>query len=157
MCLVIDTCCLSMVFDGRNRKHQGYVPVLKWINGKGRLVYGGSKYNTELARAPKFLPYLAELTRIRHVIRIPSPQVDAIAAELKVECPDPEFNDEHIVALVIAARCCVVCTDDNDAIAYLRRSELFAGRDASRPSIFRGRRSHAKLCCDKNVVGVCRQ
>jgi hypothetical protein len=155
MCLVIDACCLSMVFDGGNKKHSKFVPVLNWINGKGRMVYGGSKYATELKNAPKFLPYVVELSKRRHTVQIPDATVDLIAADLKRRCPDPKFNDEHIVALVIASRCCVVCTDDNVAISYLKRPELFAGQGVSRPSIYRGHKNHKKLCCDKHVIGLC--
>ena len=44
MCLVIDTCCLAIVFDGGNKKHVKFVPVLKWVTeGKGRMIYGGTK------------------------------------------------------------------------------------------------------------------
>lgn len=125
MCLVIDACCLAVVFDGGNKRHSAFAPVLQWINAKGRMVYGGTKYNGELRKAPKFLPYIAELRKRRKTIQIPDTEVDPIAAQLKLKITDPNFNDEHLVALVIASRCCVVCTDDNVAIAYLKRSDLF--------------------------------
>jgi hypothetical protein len=158
MCLVIDTCCLGVVFDGRNKKHQKFAPVLEWINGHGRMIYGGTKYNEELRRAAKFLPYIAELSRKRHAIQVPNAEVDAIAAELKVRHPEREFDDEHLVALVIASRCRVVCRDDNAAIAYLKRPDLFLGYcGVVRPKIYRGYEVHAQLCCDDHVVGLCRE
>ena len=158
MCLVIDICCIASVFEGRSKQHSKFIPVLDWINGKGRLIYGGTKYNAELGRAAKFLPYIAELSRKRRTVQIPSSQVDPIAAALKVKVTDAEFNDEHLVALVIASRCSVVCTNDNSAISYLKRVDLFADYDGvSRPKIFRGHRSHKDLCCDEHIVGMCRE
>jgi len=156
MCLVIDTCCLALVFDGNSKKHSNFVPVLDWINGKGCMIYGGTKYNTELGRAAKFLPYVVELARKRRAIQIPNAEVDPIAAAVKEKIADPQFNDEHLVALVIASRCCVVCTNDNVAIAYLKRPDLFP-QGVVRPKIYRGHKSHKKLCCDQHVMGICRE
>jgi predicted nucleic acid-binding protein len=156
MCIVIDTCCLATVFDGKNKEHPKFAPVLHWIKGKGRMIYGGTKYNTELGKAAKYLSYLAELSRQRKTIQIPTTRVDLIAAELKAKIPDKAFNDEHIVALVIASRCCVVCTNDDGAIAYLKRADLFKGYPGSgRPQIYRGHKTHKKLCCDRHIVGAC--
>jgi len=156
MCLVIDTCCLAMVFDSKNKQHAKFAPVVQWLNGKGRMIYGGTKYNAELRKAGKYLPYVTELSRQRKTIQIPNTKVDPIAANLKAKANDAAFDDEHILALVIASRCCVVCTNDDGAIAYLRNAAMFkeyAG--AQRPHIFRGHKTHKKLCCDRNIVGVC--
>lgn len=156
MCLVIDTCCLASVFDGNSKEHAKFVPVVEWINTKGRLIYGGTKYNNELARAAKYLPYIAELARKGRTVQIPNSQADPIAAALKVRVPDREFNDEHLAALVIASRCCVVCTNDNTAISYLRRPDLFSDYGVNRPSIYRGHKRHKELCCNQNIVDICR-
>lgn len=157
MCIVIDTCCLAMVFDGKNKKHAQFAPVLEWINDQGYLIYGGTKYNRELSNAPKYLPYIVELSRRRRTIQIPNNAVDPIAADLKNRIPDPEFNDEHIAALVIASRCCVVCTTDDAAIAYLKRVELFKPAGIARPKIYKGDKRHRDLCCAKHIAGLCRR
>jgi hypothetical protein len=156
MCLVIDACCLGVVFDGNNKKHSNFVPVLNWINGSGRMIYGGTKYNNELGKAPKFLSYVVELSKKRHTVKIPNATVDPIETALKTKYPHAKFNDAHLVALVIASGCCVVCTDDNEAISYLRRADLFAGSGVSRPSIYKGHKTHKKLCCNRHVVEICR-
>jgi hypothetical protein len=155
MCLIIDTCCLATVFDGDSRQHAKFEPVLSWIQGKGRMIYGGTKYNTELGKASKYLAYVVELARSGRAIRIPDETVDTIAASLKVQVADPEFNDEHILTLVITSQCCVVCTQDKVAMAFLKRADLFP-QGSGRPKIFSGHHSNRQLCCDKHVVGVCK-
>lgn len=157
MCLVIDTCCLAMVFDGRNKKHASFIPVLDWINGNGYMIYGGTKYNEELRTAYKYLPFVTELSRKHRTIQVSTKRVDKIAAQLKARIPDPEFNDEHLVALVIASRCCVVCTIDNVAISYLKRTDLFRPTGLGRPRIYKGDRRHGDLCCNRNIAGICRE
>lgn len=157
MCLVIDACCLSNVFIKKDKKHPAFEPVLQWItHGKGRMIYGGTKYNTELRKVSGVLGIVSELSRQRRTVMISSDVVDPIANELKQQIPDEEFDDEHLAALVIASRCRVVCTDDNTAISYLKRPGLFAGHGGvTRPSIFRGHKSHKKLCCNQHVVAIC--
>ena len=100
---------------------------------------------------------VAELSRRRKTIRIADSTVDQIANGLKARFPEREFDDEHIVALVIASRCRVVCTDDKAAISYLRRKDVFTGYvGVKRPSIYRGLKDHGRLCCDRHIVGICR-
>src|SRR5580704_4992856 len=147
MCLVIDTCCLGLVFGVGTKQHDRYSPVFNWINeGNGYMIYGGTKYNTELKRA-KVLGIVSELAKKNRTIHLQDAAVNQIAADLKVKFPEPEFDDEHIVALVIASRCGVVCTKDNVAISYLKRNDVFDGyQGAVRPKIFQGRKVHKKLC-----------
>src|SRR5436305_1719580 len=123
MCLVVDTCCLSNVFSEKDKKHLPFQPVLDWIRyGKGRMIYGGTKYNAELGKNNRVLGIVAELSRQRRTVRLPNEKVDSIANALKVDFPEAEFDDEHLAALVIASRCRVVCTNDKVAIRYLRRA-----------------------------------
>jgi hypothetical protein len=147
-----------MVFEGDNKRHEKFVPVLKWITeGKGYMIYGGTKYDTELGKTTKILNIVVQLRKQRRAVHLSTAKVDALAATLKQKYPDPQFNDEHIVALVIASRCCVVCTDDNVAIAYLKRTDIFSGYDGvSCPKIYRGHKKHKDLCCDKHIVEKCK-
>jgi hypothetical protein len=155
MCLVIDVNVLCLVFG--KKKRAAFTPVREWIeNGRGRMIYGGTKYNQELANW-KMLPMLKELNTARRTVHIPNATVDEIARALKIKFPEADFDDEHIAALVIASRCRVVCTNDKRAMPYLKCRELFAGYDGvERPKIFTGDRRHGKMCCDDHIVAVCR-
>lgn len=151
MCLVIDANVFRLVFG----KDKRFDPIREWINGRGRMIYGGTKYNKELKKWG-MLPLIKELETGRKTVHIPNGTVDAIAASLKEKFPEAAFDDEHIVALVIASRCRVVCTDDRTAMAYLRRPDVFTDYAVPRPNIFRGHRSHLRMCCDQNIVPACR-
>lgn len=158
MCLVIDANCFGLVFDSKTKEHLRFSPVLSWIiEGSGRMIYGGTKYNTEL-RNGGMLGVVAELSRKRKTVQIPNATVDPIARALKIKFPESEFDDEHIVALVIASRCHVVCTNDNPAIRYLKRQDVFSDyAGVERPRIYKGHKSHKDLCCDQNIVRICRE
>ena len=145
-----------MVFDKSNTKHAQFAPVLEWVTaGKGRIIYGGTKYSQELRDSPQYVAILAELSRQSRTIQIPTARVDEIAKGIKEQVASERFNDEHLIALVIASRCCVVCTVDNGAIKYLRRPGLFSDHKMKRPRIFKGTKSNCKLCSDKYLAPIC--
>jgi hypothetical protein len=155
MCLIIDTCCLSKVFDPRNREHAPFAPILEWITvGRGRMIYGGTKYNEELCEARRFLGIVTELNRGGRAISLPLRQVDELAVATKSREPDRRFNDEHIVALVIASRCRLICTDDRQAIPYFKKREFYQPYNLSKPKIY-SHRSHRAQCSDNYMVAIC--
>jgi hypothetical protein len=158
MCLVIDANCFRLVFSEKMTKHKNFVPVQRWIyEGHGRMIYGGTKYNKEL-KDWGMLGIVSELSKKRKTVQIPTAVVDPIATALKAKFPEAGFDDEHIVALVIASRCRVVCTNDNPAISYLKRPDVFSDyHGVERPKIFRGHKDHIRLCCDEHLVAVCRE
>jgi|SRR5581483_8428165 len=156
MCVVIDTCCLAQVFDRDNQYHTHFAPILQWVTkGKGRIIYGGTKYNTELRRAVKFLRVIVELNRSGRAIRMDSAAVDRISTELRTIVCDPAFNDEHLAALIVVSRCCIICTNDIAAMRFLKRRDLYSRYDVDRPKIYCKKR-HECLCCDRYLAPVCR-
>jgi hypothetical protein len=150
MCLVIDACCIPKVFDRGNQQHPNYAPVLEWVsNGNGRMIYGGTKYANELRKLQTYLGVIAELRRAGRTVELPKDKVDAIANRLKAEVNDAAFNDEHLIAIVIASRCCVVCTEDRAAISYLKQPHFYSCHGMKKPKIYRSTRNE-NLCCNKN-------
>jgi hypothetical protein len=88
MCLVIDTNTFALVFNENAKGHKNFTPVLTWITeGSGRMIYGGTKYDIELARATWMLGIIVELSRNRRAIHIPNAAVDPIARALKIKFP----------------------------------------------------------------------
>jgi hypothetical protein len=118
------------------------------------MVYGGTKYKTELSKLKGYLGVFAELARSGRLIEVSTAEVDARAAELKLLEPHAAFNDEHLLAIVAVSRCRVVCTNDKRADEYLRRRDLYPS-GVRRPKIYR-QRNHDGLCCDDNIVAICR-
>jgi len=152
MCLVIDVCCIPKVFDSGNKHHPNYIPVFKWVfNGKGCMIYGGTKYATELSEIPRYVPIITELERAGRAIELPRDRVDAIADALKAKIAEAAFNDEHLIAIVIVSGCRVVATEDRGAISYLKRPEFYSCYGIKKPKIYKSVRN-SNLCCDRNVI-----
>lgn len=155
MGVVIDTNCLAKVLDPRNEDHPRFAPIWEWIYvGRGRMIYGGTKYIQELSRMSRFLRLVAELSRNGRVIILPKASVDEICKELKSKITDAAFNDEHLVAIVITSGCRIVCTDDLKAIPYLKNVDLYAEYGRQRPKIY-SKPAHSAMCCDKNLPAMC--
>jgi len=156
VCLVIDTCCFAEVFNERSRHHAKFKPIFKWVRfGNGKVIYGGSKYSRELADAG-CLGAVVELKKQQRAIPISNGKVDEIEASLKKKFPEPKFDDEHLVAMVIVSKCRIVCTIDKVAMSYLRRPDIYRPYKVERPRIYRGDKRNQELCCVHNIVEVCR-
>lgn len=139
--IVIDTNTVSRVFDRENREHDQYAPVLNWIlKGKGRMVYGGTTYQEEvpLDRWLKKLPQLFRLLRDKgKLAMIHTETVDDLEERVKVFINDSRCDDPHIIALVIASSCRLVCTDDRRSEEFLKSKSLYREFQARVPKIYK--------------------
>ncbi|QGX40594.1 hypothetical protein [Permianibacter aggregans] len=101
MCVVIDTCSISVVFDRGNLLHKNFAPVLEWIvNGGGKLVMGGSKYLKEIENMSRYLALFKTLDDARKIVRVDRGAVDKKQRELEKLLRHSAFDDPHIVALL---------------------------------------------------------
>ncbi len=156
MCVIIDTVCFPKVFDPTNAQHERFQPVFAWVmDGGGSIVFGGTKYRTEICeRIRRFGRLLVDLERKNRLVRLNDSRVDATEAKLKELEPCKEFNDAHIVAMVIVSKCCVVCTDDIESLPYLA-DRRFYPRGTKPPHVYHAK-DHAGLCCGKYMADICR-
>jgi hypothetical protein len=100
MCVIVDTCCISKVFNPKAKEHIRFALLYAWINGKnGRLVYGGTKYKREIRPMRDFLQLLLNYDRQGKVRRVADSEVDAFAQKAKEKVPEDNFNDEHLVGM----------------------------------------------------------
>jgi predicted nucleic acid-binding protein len=139
MLILIDTCCFHCVFDTGCTSHTDFAPVLAHVlTGKSRLVSGGTKYKLELSKQEKYLRVMTELARSGRVVVFRDNDVDRTALELKGKVPDADFDDEHLVALVIVSKCRLVCTNDKRADEYLKdRGRRMYPKGLKKPAIYR--------------------
>lgn len=159
MCLIVDTCSFSHVFNLKDKNHPNFKPVFDWLffgNGGG-LIYGGTKYAGEVDfTSDTYRPLLAELNRKGRMFEMCTECVDYIEARLKKAIPDdPDFDDPHIVALVIVSKCCVVCTDEHRGPRVWKRRDLYPV-GINPPKIYMKLRNAAILRTNANIADVCR-
>jgi hypothetical protein len=155
MCVVIDTNNISRVFDPSNAEHADFAPVFQWIvEGNGKVVVGGSKFDQELLYHKKFIPFLGQLSRMNKVLRIPTKSVDDLEAEIirKTE-PHQDFDDPHIVSLLALSGCKIICSSDVRGYPYFTNSPFYHKKH--KPKIYSSSRN-SDLLIDRNICDLCR-
>jgi len=150
MCIIIDTDTLGRVFDPTNAEHRLFEPVLKWIiEGPGIIVYGGSTYEKQLRAAKRYIPIITEFGRKRKVYVVDLHAVDAKEREIRGRLSHRDFDDQHLVAILLVSGCLLVCTADKESHQFLRHPTFFPRRNA-RPKIY-GRLRDKPLLCSRNI------
>lgn len=150
MCIIIDACTFSRVF---NKDDVDFEPVRQWlVGGKGKMVFGGSSYAKELAQLGRYVSLVAELTRQGKTTVLDKAAVDAGERRVRGMESSPDFDDPHLVAIIEESGCRLVCTLDARADRFILDRRFYV--KARRPSIYRAR-SHRHLLRDSNIVGAC--
>lgn len=156
MCLVIDINVIGSVLNPKAEYHSDFEPVYNWIiYGKGKIIWGGTKYRDEL-KGGKYFRLLNRLGNQRKTVKIAQEKVDEIETQLKIKCQDSEFksfNDHHIVAIIIASKCKLICTGDDESDRFLKKCSLYPN-DVGVPSIYKNT-SHRHLIADDKIVKHC--
>ena len=84
----------------------------RWLtSGKGRVVYGGTKYGEELAQVAAAVQLLFGYAQAGTAKKYPDGPIDTDAARLEKDA-ETESNDHHILALARASGARILCTGD---------------------------------------------
>lgn len=157
MCLVIDMNAISVVFNPNSKNHDKFKPVLEWIvSGKGKMVCGGTKYWEELSTVRKYLRLFNELNKAGKVVKVDDASVDIKMDELMGLCNDSDFDDPHIVALLIVSKCKVVTSEDSRSYPYIKRREWYS-KSKDIPKIYKKSSFSvaSTILSDKNIAEIC--
>jgi len=136
MLLVIDTNVIHKVF----KVFPDYQPVFQsLINGKGIWVYGGDTYRRELRNCiNRFLGIIKEL-RNKHKIddsQKYDEEINNKEKELKEIEPSKDFDDAHLISIIIIRHCEILCSDDKKCDKFINDIRFYP-KSTMRPSIYR--------------------
>ena len=154
MCIVIDINFLSPLFNATDNEHNEFKPLLEWIIfGKGKLVYGGKKYKEELRETKKYFGLLIQLKKAGKIVEVDDEKVDQHQIKLSETEKHPDFDDPHLIAIIIVSGCKLICSLDKRAYVFIKNKDLYPAH-FEKPKIYKGK-SNAKLLSDKNIAAVC--
>lgn len=126
MCIVIDINALAMVFDEKNARHAEYTPIKQWIEeGNGFLIFGGTKYKAELAKTGRYMRLLRQMRDGGKAIAIKDSAVDALEEIVQQKTTGTQCDDQHIVALLGASRCKLLCSFDSRSFDFIKDFNLY--------------------------------
>lgn len=144
MCIVVDTNSLAAVFNENSENHDAFAPISTWIRtGKGVLVYGGSTYKRELNKAPRYARLFKLFRDAGQAVTIRDQVVDQLETDVRSATSGTTCDDQHIIALVGASRCPLVCSVDRRSHKFLKDGSLYP-KGCSRPRIYSSA-AHARL------------
>jgi hypothetical protein len=126
MCIVVDINTLALVFNHESKEHAEFSPVKKWIEeGRGFLVYGGTKYKNELKKTFRYLRFIRQMRDGGQAISICDSVVDKLEEEVRRNMQGAECDDQHIIALLGAARCSLFCSGDLRSFKFVKDRRLY--------------------------------
>lgn len=150
MCIIVDTNSMASVFRPKTIDHKNFKPVYDWIiEGKGKLIIGGSEYQKEVSG---YLRLLADLAKVKKVVKICCDKVDTEKARIEKIVNHKDYDDPHVVALVSVSKCKLLCSKDKRAHPFFKRKELYS--HGSTPSIYSSSK-HIHLLNDNNIIDIC--
>jgi len=146
MCIVIDINVLPCVFHENSAYHAQYESVKKWIvDGKGFVVYGGSKYGEELKRATTYHALLLELRRKQKVKIVNREMVDKHQQIVKRLLNGKQCNDAHLIAIFRVSGCRLLCSNDKRSDTFIKDRRYYLNNQKP-PKIYRNQASKHLLC-----------
>jgi hypothetical protein len=126
MTAVIDINTFAMVFDKNNARHRDFSSVKTWIErGDGFLVFGGTKYIAELARSFRHLRLVRLMKDAGQAIEIDGAVVDAAEEVIIANTRGTACNDQHVMALLFASRCRLLCSLDSESYPFIKNRSLY--------------------------------
>ena len=154
MCIIIDSDTFAAVFNAECAEHAEFLPVYDWIlEGKGKVVLGGSEYEAQLSRCGRYLNLFFELGKKGKVVVCPTDEIDQVQEELEAMVNRKQFDDAHIAAIVQVSGCKLVCTKDSRSLRFIKDPSLY--RHPVRPPRIYSRAAHQHLLCDQNIAKCC--
>lgn len=151
MCLIVDTNTFSCVFSSSDVNHDDFEPVLKWIlDGYGIIIYGGTKYLTELKKTEKYLKLFRLLKDAKMAINIADKEVDESQKRIMSICTDKNFDDPHLVAICDVSDCIIICSKDARSVNYIKNKKFYKKKNRTIPKYYSSK-SNANILCDKNI------
>ena len=126
MCIVVDINTLAPVFNDACENHCEFVHIKNWIDkGHGFLVFGGTKFKEELEKTFRYLRLIRLMKDSGKAIAIRDDIVDTEEQRVKALTDGTDCDDPHIIGLLSASRCPLVCSLDARAYPYFRNRSLY--------------------------------
>lgn len=153
MCIVIDTNVIASVFKSSSANHAQFKPVKDWIiEGKGQIVFGGTKYIQEIKG--NYLALFNQLKIAKKAVYVKNDLVDTEQSIVDKMLAHKDFDDQHLVGLLRVTKCKLICSLDSKAYPFFRHN-LFFTPAASRPKIYSSV-TNTNLLCDNNIAAICK-
>lgn len=153
MAIVVDVNVFPCVFDVQSQYHAEFSPVKAWIERRdGFLIYGGTKFKDELLQSYRRARLVRTLRDAGCAVEISTSTVDALESEIRAKVEGTKCNDPHIIALLAAAKCALLCSRDKESFPFVKDRTLYP-KGSPKVRIYTSLRNAALLSkCDRRLI-----
>ena len=126
MCAVVDVNNCYKIFGNLEQRTPAGSYFFNWLEGaSGRLILGGTKFNSEIDKVGHYIVWLKTAMRTGHAHKVNDHLVDAAAQELEAgdEC---KSDDHHLIALAKVGGARLLFSEDPDLHEDFRNPEIVA-------------------------------
>ena len=126
MCAIVDVNNCYKIFGNPEQRTPAGSYFLDWLGGEsGRLILGGTKFNSEIGKVWDYVVWLKTATRTGHVHRVEDHLVDTAERELAAgdKC---KSDDHHLIALARIGGARLLFSEDPDLHEDFRNPGIIA-------------------------------
>ena len=126
MCAIVDVNNCYKIFGNLEQRTPAGSYFLNWLEGaSGRLILGGTKFNSEIGRVWDYVVWLKTATRSGHAHRVGDHLVDVAERELEAldEC---QSDDHHLIALARLGGARLLFSEDLDLHEDFKNPKIVA-------------------------------
>ncbi|TVS18429.1 MAG: hypothetical protein EA424_10900 [Planctomycetaceae bacterium] len=137
MSIVVDVNAIVPVFNENDLSHKDFAPVREWIiKGRGRLVFGGTKYKAELKKTIRYARLIRRLKDAGKACEVHQDMVDEREREIVTETVGTDCDDQHLIAILSVSGCLLFCSQDRRADKFITDRRWYS-KGRRRPRIYR--------------------
>jgi hypothetical protein len=126
MTIVVDVNSFPSVFDPSNEHHADFLPVKDWIHRRdGFLIFGGTTFKNELIKSHHRSRLVRLLKDAGMAIEVRDEVVDRLEEVVKGLTQGSTCDDPHLIALLAAARCPLLCSQDKRSFPFIKDKSYF--------------------------------
>ena len=126
MTIVVDVNSFPSVFDPSNEHHADFLPVKDWIHRRdGFLIFGGTTFKNELSKSHHRSRLVRLLKDAGMAIEVRDEVVDRLEEVVKGLTQGSTCDDPHLIALLAAARCPLLCSQDKRSFPFIKDKSYF--------------------------------
>ncbi|MCD8401409.1 hypothetical protein [Tenacibaculum finnmarkense] len=159
MAVIIDANCIANVFSKSSAKHSEFEPIFEWIvRGKGIMIIGGTKYQSELIKLKKYFTILRYLKEVGKVYSGDKDEIDKYQLIVEKLRDNKDFDDPHLPAIIVNTKCRIICSEDTRSIPYVTDTKYYP-KGIKTPVYYTSSRNKKILCdnyVDDSLKPLCR-
>ena len=158
MCAIVDVNNCYKIFGNPGQRTPAGSYFFNWLEGEGgRLILGGTKFNSEIGKVRDYVVWLKTATRTGHAHRVNDHLVDTVERELEAgdEC---QSDDHHLIALARVGGARLLFSEDPDLHQDFRNPGIVAnprGRVYSTRFDYEVSEEHRRLLNPRFRSGMC--